>query len=56
MEKVVKKRSLSDFRKKPPESELKTAAERLAAMSLICKSRTEDGSVERVFRYVRRPA
>lgn len=52
MEKVVTKRKLSDFRKRPKSKDLKTAEERLAAMSLICKSRTEDGHVERRFRRI----
>jgi len=49
MEKVVTKRKLSDFRKRSKSKDLKTAAELMAAMSLICKSRTEDGNVERGF-------
>jgi len=56
MEKVVTKRTLADFRKQPKSQELKTASERMAAMSLICKTRTEDGRVERRFRRVRKPA
>lgn len=56
MEKIIQKGKLSDFRKKSKGSDLKTPDERMAAMSLICKSRTEDGHVERRFkRAVGRP-
>lgn len=63
MEKVIKKQSLADFRKSRDTSmkERKdgkpgTYAERIAAMSLICKTRTEAGTVERRFRRIRKTA
>ena len=54
MEIVLQKGKLSDFRKKPKGADLKTPEERMAAMSLICKSRTEDGHVERRFYRIRK--
>ena len=54
MDKVLVKGKLSAFRDKPKGVNLKTAEERLAAMSLICKSRTEDGHVERRFFRIRK--
>src|SRR5690606_28834712 len=54
MDKVLAKRPLTDFRKSSKTKVFKTAAERIAAMSLICNSRTEDGDVERRFRRIRK--
>jgi len=63
MEKVIKKRSLADFRKSRATTRKKTEnathgtyAERIAAMSLICRTRTEDGTVERRFCRIRKTA
>lgn len=67
MEKVVQKRSLADFRKNRgtsrknnqsgmPGRQAEPFAENVAAMSFICRTRTEDGRVERRFRRVRKTA
>ncbi|GEM_PF-4728517 len=54
MDKVLAKGHLSAFRDKPKGKDLKTAEKRLAAMSFICRSRTEDGHVERRFFRIRK--
>ena len=54
MEMVIQKRSLSSLKEVKKGEELKSPAERLAAMAVICKTRSQDGRVERRFRRVRK--
>jgi len=58
VEKVIRKGKLSEFKRRQKKAkrggDLITPKERMLAMSVICKSRTEDGPVERRFFRIRK--